>query len=81
MPTQSPGYPQDPSRHVKSDKDYYAVLGVAPEAEDIVIRAAFRALAQRYHPDRFGGSRDKAHARMSELNEAYGVLSDAAQIL
>jgi len=28
--------------------DYYAVLGVHPSAEDIVIRAAFKALAQRY---------------------------------
>ena len=59
------------------DKDYYAVLGVLPDAEDIVIRAAYRALAQRYHPDHFRGMQDKAHARMSELNEAYAVLSDA----
>jgi hypothetical protein len=59
------------------DKDYYAVLGVLPDAEDIVIRAAYRALAQRYHPDHFAGMQDKAHARMSELNEAYAVLSDA----
>lgn len=59
------------------DKDYYSVLGVSPDAEDIVISAAYRALAQRYHPDRFGGSQEKAHVRMSELNEAYGVLSDA----
>ena len=35
--------------------DYYAVLGVNPGAEDIVIRAAYKALAQRYHPDRFSG--------------------------
>ena len=59
------------------DKDYYAVLGVSPDAEEVVIRAAYRALAQRYHPDRMAGSRIKAHARMSELNEAYGVLSDS----
>jgi curved DNA-binding protein CbpA len=58
------------------EKDHYAVLGVLPGAEDIVIRAAYRALAQRYHPDRFHGMRELAHARMSELNEAYAVLSD-----
>lgn len=58
------------------DKDYYAILGVIPGAEDIVIRAAYKALAQRYHPDRFHGLQEDAHARMSELNEAYGVLSD-----
>jgi hypothetical protein len=58
------------------EKDHYAVLGVLPGAEDIVIRAAYRALAQRYHPDRFHGVRERAHTRMSELNEAYAVLSD-----
>ena len=56
--------------------DYYAVLGVNPGAEDIVIRAAYRALAQRYHPDRFAGSQDEAHRRMSELTQAYEVLAD-----
>ena len=62
-----------------SNKDYYAVLGVLPGAEDIVIRAAYRALAQRYHPDRFHGTQEHAHARMSELNAAYAVLSDPQQ--
>ena len=38
---------------MNSTKDYFAVLGVLPTAEDIVIRAVYRALAQRYHPDRF----------------------------
>ena len=28
-------------------KDYYAILGVLPTAEDVVIRAAYKALAQR----------------------------------
>lgn len=61
-----------------ASKDYYAVLGVLPSAEDVVIRAAYKALAQRYHPDRFDGDADTAHARTSELNEAYAVLSDPA---
>ena len=38
-----------------SDKDYYRILGVLDDAEDIVIKAAYRALAQRYHPDRWQG--------------------------
>lgn len=58
-------------------KDYYSILGVLPDAEDIVIKAAYRALAQRYHPDRFGGTREKANAYMAELNEAYAALGDA----
>lgn len=60
-------------------KDYYATLGVTPQAEDIVIKAAYRALAQRYHPDRFGGSANEANRKMAEINEAYGVLSDPAK--
>jgi curved DNA-binding protein CbpA len=58
------------------NKDYYAILGVLPTAEDIVIRAAYRALAQRYHPDRYEGSSEEAHEKMAEINEAYGVLSN-----
>jgi hypothetical protein len=56
--------------------DCYAILGVHPNAEDVVIRAAFKALAQRYHPDRFSGSKDEAHRRMSDLASAYEVLAD-----
>lgn len=58
------------------EKDYYSILGVMPDAEQIVIKAAFRALAQRYHPDRFAGPEEKANAVMAELNEAFAVLSD-----
>ena len=55
------------------DKDLYAVLGVARDAEGCVIRAAYRALCQQHHPDKMASA---AHARMCELNEAYGVLGD-----
>lgn len=60
-----------------NDEDLYAVLGVLPNAEDIVITAAYRALAARYHPDRWKGPKEIAHERMSEINRAYGILSDA----
>jgi curved DNA-binding protein CbpA len=60
-------------------KDYYAVLGVLPTAEDFVIRAAYKALAQRYHPDRVVGDRSTANARMAEINQAYEVLSDTGR--
>ena len=32
------------------NKDYYAILGVHPTAEQSVIDAAYKALAKRYHP-------------------------------
>jgi curved DNA-binding protein CbpA len=57
-------------------KDYYAVLGVLPDAELIVIHAAFRALANRYHPDKWPGDRLTAETRMRELNEAHEILSN-----
>src|SRR5258705_11044190 len=62
-----------------SNLDFYAILGVHPNAEDIVIRAAFKALAQRYHPDRFAGSKDEAHRRMADLTNAYETLADPAR--
>ena len=62
-----------------SDKDYYRVLDVLDDAEDIVIRAAYRALAQRYHPDKWEGDQAEATRRMAEINAAYAVLSDPAK--
>ena len=58
------------------NKDYYRILGVLDDAEDIVIRAAYRALAQRYHPDKWTGSKDEATKKMAGINEAFSVLSD-----
>ncbi len=55
--------------------DLYAELGVTPQAEPEVIRAAFRALAQRYHPDRQGGASPLWAAKMARINQAYSVLS------
>ena len=60
-------------------KDYYRTLGVIDDAEDIVIRAAYKALAQRYHPDKWKGEQQEANKRMSDINEAYDVLSDSAK--
>lgn len=60
-------------------KDYYTILGILPTAEVVVIRAAYRALAQQYHPDLFAGDKQEAHQRMAEINEAYSVLKDSSQ--
>ncbi len=64
---------------MSSDKDYYRIIGVLDDAEDIVIRAAYRALAQRYHPDKWLGDAGEATRRMAEINAAYAVLSDPAK--
>lgn len=56
--------------------DYYATLGVLPQADPVVITAAYRAIAQRYHPDKSSGDSREAHERMSRINEAYETLRD-----
>ena len=53
--------------------DPYKVLQVDPGAEPEVIRAAYRVLALKYHPDVSTGSSD----RMAALNLAWGILRDA----
>jgi curved DNA-binding protein CbpA len=55
--------------------DHYKVLQVDSEAEDEVIQAAYRRLAQKYHPD-VAASKEAA-ARMSAINGAWAVLRDA----
>ena len=57
-------------------KTFYQILGLLPDAEDIVIKAAYRSLSQKYHPDKWQGDSDFAQKRMSEINRAYEVLSD-----
>jgi curved DNA-binding protein CbpA len=57
---------------MNSFQDHYAVLGVAPTADPEVIRAAYRVLAQRHHPDRNANTDGSAMVR---LNQAYNVLS------
>jgi curved DNA-binding protein CbpA len=61
------------------EKDYYAILGVLPSAEIVVIKAAYKALIKVYHPDRSTDSHNASHAKTVELNEAYEVLSDVSK--
>jgi curved DNA-binding protein len=43
------------------NKDYYATLGVLPDADLALIKSAYRALAKKYHPDT--GSSDDPEPR------------------
>jgi len=56
---------------------HYDVLGVARSADGQIIRAAYRVLVKRYHPDVASGAKDRAAARFRRIQEAYEVLSDA----
>jgi len=55
-------------------KDYYQVLGVARDAPAEAVKKAYRQLARKFHPD--VSKEADAASRMSEVNEAYAVLSD-----
>ncbi len=55
-------------------KDYYKILGVEPDADKTAIKAAYRRLARRYHPD--VSSEADAEAHFKEVSEAYEVLKD-----
>ena len=53
--------------------DPYKVLGVSPNATDEEIKAAYRELARKYHPDNYVNNPlgDLASEKMKEINEAY----------
>ncbi|HVX83825.1 MAG TPA: DnaJ domain-containing protein [Phycisphaerae bacterium] len=53
------------------EKDYYAILGIAPGATAEEIRLAFLHKAMECHPDRGG-----THEKMVELSEAVEILAD-----
>ena len=55
--------------------DWYKILGTARDADGSRIKAVYRKLAKKYHPDAHPGDREcEAHFR--EITEAYTILSD-----
>jgi len=58
-----------------SKRDYYEVLSVSRNASDDELKASYRRLAMKYHPDRNPDS-DEAENHFKEAKEAYEVLSD-----
>lgn len=58
-------------RTERQPKTHYQVLGVSRHSTQSEIRAAYLALAKKYHPDAKGNSK-----RMIEVNQAYEVLKD-----
>ncbi len=55
-------------------KDYYAILGITPNATPEEVRIAFRNMARIYHPDR--NSAPDAEERFKDINDAYERLAD-----
>ena len=78
-PGRASPFPADDDTLLKA----YAELGVAPEAENEVVRAAYRELAKKHHPDamRAAGADDAAvaaaDAKMARVNAAWSEIRDA----
>jgi DnaJ family protein C protein 3 len=60
-------------------KDYYKVLGLTRDADEVQIKAAYRKMVKVHHPDKahkLGITKEDAEKKMAQVNEAYEVLSD-----
>ena len=59
----------------------YEVLGVYETATDEEVKAAYRKLAKKYHPDNYTDSplADVAEQKMKEINEAYDMINQMRQ--
>lgn len=61
-------------------KDYYKILEVRDDTSSEVIEKAYKALCNKYHPDKNPSGKAKwATKKMQELNHAYSILSDSAK--
>lgn len=56
--------------------NYYEILEITENASLEVIKAAYRALAKKYHPDSYSGVEVEREKNMILINKAYAVLSD-----
>jgi hypothetical protein len=59
-----------------SARNHYQILNVAPDAEAVVIEAAYRALMKKYHPDQAAAA-GPGTPTAAEINHAFATLRDA----
>lgn len=66
--------------NIKTDKDYYKILGVDKSATPKDVRRSYLQLTKKFHPDKQKNlndeQRQKNEEKMAEINEAYEILSD-----
>ena len=56
-------------------KDWYQVLQISEQATDEMIKAAYRKLVKKCHPDAHPGDQE-CEERFRTVSEAYRILSD-----
>jgi DnaJ-class molecular chaperone len=57
-------------------RDPYRILQIHPDAEADVVRAAYRVLARKVHPDASTPMNEAEERRMTDLNWAYALVRD-----
>ena len=58
-------------------RDYYEILGISRDADEVTIKKAYRKLAMKYHPDRNQGeNKEASEEKFKEASEAYEILSN-----
>ncbi len=62
-------------------KNFYHILGLSFESspEQQLIEAAYKALVKLYHPDLYKGDKKTLKRKITEINEAYTVLSNLSK--
>jgi len=63
----------------KGDDNPYEVLGVARDASAEDVKASYRRLALKWHPDRNPDNQAEAEAQFKRVSKAYSLLSDPEQ--
>ncbi len=60
------------------NKNPYEILGISESASDEEVKEAYRALARKYHPDKYidEGLKEMANEKMQQINEAYDLIKD-----
>ena len=58
------------------EKIHYEILGVSKDATQAEIKAAYRKLAKKWHPDKHQDDKNFQDEMMKKINEAYEILSD-----
>jgi len=61
-------------------KNYYQILGILHTAESIVVKAAYKALAQRYHPDKNPEKSDEYKKKMSTPDSSLNIFRSTSRI-